>query len=76
MPIYEYRCGDCQSKFELLRSFSRADEPAACPGCGAERGRRLVSVFASFSKGANGEVSSVGGSGCGGCTATSCDTCH
>lgn len=76
MPIYEYNCGDCQSKFELLRSFSRADDPAECPSCATGLGSRLVSRFASFSKSASGEVSSVGGGGCAGCAATSCATCH
>lgn len=76
MPLYEYACGECKTKFELLRTFSRADDPAACPSCGAERGRRLLSVFASFSRGEAGEMTSVGGSGCGSCSATSCATCR
>ena len=33
MPLYEYVCTDCESKFELLRPFSRADEVAECPHC-------------------------------------------
>jgi len=76
MPLYEYVCGECKTKFELLRSYSRADDAAACPGCGVERGRRMLSVFASFSRGESGELSSVGGGGCAGCAATSCATCH
>ena len=44
MPIYEYRCSSCQREFELRRSFSEVDSPAACPTCGSP-GQRLLSVF-------------------------------
>ena len=46
MPIYEYRCPQCQTEFELKRPFSQASEPAPCPKCGTP-GEKLVSVFAS-----------------------------
>lgn len=71
MPIYEYRCAGCQTKFELLRSFSRAGEPAACPNCHSENSRRLISAFACFSKSEGGATTAVGGSSCGG----SCGGC-
>ena len=45
MPIFEYRCKQCGANFESLQS--RSDEPGpSCPGCGAERAERLLSVFA------------------------------
>jgi len=34
MPTYDYECAGCGG-FDALRSVSRRDEPAACPGCGA-----------------------------------------
>jgi putative FmdB family regulatory protein len=44
MPIYEYRCEACEERFEELVS---ADAPApACPRCGAERAKRLLSAQA------------------------------
>lgn len=46
MPIYEYRCPSCGKDFELMRPFSKADEPASCPQCGAAA-EKLLSVFAS-----------------------------
>jgi len=46
MPIYEYHCAKCGKDFELMRPFSKADEPALCPDCGVA-GERLISVFAS-----------------------------
>jgi putative FmdB family regulatory protein len=39
MPIYEYECQACQSKFEVTRKFSETGGNT-CPKCGAE-GRRV-----------------------------------
>ncbi len=64
MPLYEYRCSTCNSEFDLLRPMSRADEDASCPSChnGAQR---MLSTFASFSKGSDGDISPVAGAGVG-----------
>ena len=76
MPIYEYACPKCKSRFELLRPMSRADEAAACPHC-RSKAQRVLSTFACRSKGAEGESSSIGGfNPCGTCSASSCDTCR
>lgn len=47
MPLYEYYCSDCQSKFELLVSYeaSEADD-IVCARCHGSRVRKLLSVFA------------------------------
>jgi putative FmdB family regulatory protein len=43
MPIYEYRCIDCDHELEKLQRMS--DEPLShCPKCGAATLRRLVSA--------------------------------
>ncbi len=39
MPIYEYECSRCSSRFELKRSFSE-NSPVFCPQCGCDA--RLV----------------------------------
>jgi len=75
MPIYEYMCPSCNSKFELRRSFSEAGEAVSCPKCQAPA-RKLFSSFAALSKGAGGEYSSIVGDTCGTCAATSCATCN
>jgi len=78
MPIYEYRCAFCNTKFELLRSISRADEPTVCPNCGHAESKRCLSPFAAFSKGGEGDAApvAVGGSGgCASCSGGSCSTC-
>lgn len=74
MPIYEYVCTDCKLKFELLRPFSQANEGAPCPRC-QNTAERILSSFCSFSKDESGLTSSIGGSSCGSCSATSCNTC-
>ncbi|MDI6845319.1 MAG: zinc ribbon domain-containing protein [Candidatus Saccharicenans sp.] len=41
MPLYEYRCANCQKEFEVLQKVS--DEPlTVCPECGGSL-RRLIS---------------------------------
>jgi putative FmdB family regulatory protein len=47
VPLYEYYCSDCQSKFELLVSYdaSGADD-IVCARCHGGRVRKLLSVFA------------------------------
>ena len=49
MPMYEYKCGDCGNRFELIQKFS--DEPVStCPSCGGKV-RKLVSSSAIQFKG-------------------------
>ncbi|MEE9554698.1 MAG: zinc ribbon domain-containing protein [candidate division Zixibacteria bacterium] len=44
MPIYEYKCNDCDSKFEEL-VFSDAKK-VVCGKCGSENAEKLLSGFA------------------------------
>ncbi len=74
VPIYEYICHNCESKFELLRPLSQASEAASCPCC-HQSAERILSTFACFSTDDSGLTTPVGGNPCGGCSATSCDTC-
>jgi len=45
MPIYEYKCKDCGSKFEVLVYSGSAR--IICEKCGSENSERLMSGFAS-----------------------------
>lgn len=58
MPIYEYRCGECRRKFEKIVLSREIPEAVACPKCGARRTERLVSRFATASKGGEGDLGS------------------
>ena len=67
MPVYEYVCDKCETKFEALRTVSRMDEPAPCPK-GHGSSRRVMSRFAALTKDEYGAAEPVGGGGgCGGC---------
>ena len=45
MPIYEYRCEACESRFEEYLSTSTAPAPA-CPSCASREVSRVYSPFA------------------------------
>lgn len=66
MPLYEYQCRECHARFERLTRHENADT-VACPHCGEDRARRLLSVFASFTPSAAATVAPTGGGcACGG----------
>ena len=84
MPIYEYRCADCDRSFEALVRAGHHDQ-AECPACHGAHLKREMSVFAArVGNGngaaaaqeavANGAAGSAGGC-CGGCGAGACG-CH
>jgi putative FmdB family regulatory protein len=49
MPIYAYRCRECQEKFESFRGIFSSDKEVACPKCSAKNPQRLFSPV--FTKG-------------------------
>jgi putative FmdB family regulatory protein len=66
MPIYEYNCDKCQSKFEkLVKNVANADN-AVCPNCGSMHTSRALSVFAALSSQAGAKSSPPKGM-CGRC---------
>jgi len=75
MPLYEYYCRRCEAKFELLRPMSRSEDPATCPS-GHEEAERVLSLFSSFSKSADGLSTPVGGSPCSSCASGTCSACN
>jgi len=62
MPIYEYRCRDCDHHFQRLQPVTAANTGLTCPRCGSEQVERLLSSFASTSSGATAS----GSRSCGG----------
>jgi putative FmdB family regulatory protein len=62
MPLYEYRCEDCETAFEkLVRAFR---EEVRCPECGSGTVEKLLSTFA-LSSSSRLPPGSGGGCGCG-----------
>ena len=70
MPVYEYQCGTCKSKFDLFVPQRMSTEGVICRSCHGTDVRKLVSSFASLGGGnepAYAEAApSTGGCGCGG----------
>jgi putative FmdB family regulatory protein len=72
MPLYEYICFDCKTRFDALRTMKEADAAIACPKCQGEHTARQLSVFFAHS---DGRVVAQSGSGCAGCAGGACATC-
>ncbi len=56
MPIYEYRCTECDTKFEVRQSIGEDGSELSCPACSAISPERLFSSF--FSSGSGADVCS------------------
>ena len=76
MPVYEYVCRTCDSRFEARRSMADASAPIECPD-GHGDTARLLSVFASVGRAssAGSSTSISAGPPAGGC-GTGCACAH
>ena len=73
MPLYEYECLDCETRFDALRGMSEADDPISCPQCESQETQRMISLFSAV--GDQGVIAGEGGS-CASCSpSASCATC-
>jgi putative FmdB family regulatory protein len=68
MPIYEYRCNQCEREFE--RYVQTAQAAVACPTCRSARVTRRLSVLGALRLG--GTAPAAGMSGGGGCCGGGC----
>jgi len=75
MPIYEYVCFDCQTRFEALRSMANADAPIPCDQCQGEHTSRVVSAAFAHSGGRVVAGGASNGGGCSSCAGGSCNSC-
>jgi len=77
MPIREYKCQDCGSRFEQLVFSVDEENGVVCPSCGAKNLKRCMSVFNHrVPGGADGTGKSSSGSSCGTCSGGTCSTCN
>lgn len=58
MPIYEYRCRACGTKFEKLVSLSARARDVECPACGQRKARKTVSLVGRVSGGVSASTRS------------------
>jgi putative FmdB family regulatory protein len=78
MPLYEYYCADCRTKFEALRPMSKADSVIQCKSCESMRTSRVLSLFATHTKaeGSSASASTFSGPMGGGCCGGHCGCGH
>jgi len=68
MPIFEYKCANCDHSFELLL---RSKETPECPRCGS---KKLVKLMSRFNSNISGGKEALGGT-CSTCSGGTCSTC-
>ena len=70
MPIYDYRCTDCDSTYDVYHKTREIAEDVVCPSCGSTKHTRLMSIPAAavMNGGSASSASSCdsGGGCCGG----------
>ncbi len=59
MPVYEYRCSECNTKFDIFHKSSENKEEVICPKCSSKESKK---VFSSFSSSIDGNTNNFGGS--------------
>jgi len=66
MPLYEYYCSDCSTKFDALRPMDKADATIMCVKCEGRHTSRVLSVFFAARGEAHSDGKAVAATG-GGC---------
>lgn len=46
MPVFEYKCSKCDTKFEIYHKSSINQEEVVCPKCSSKESKKLFSSFA------------------------------
>ena len=74
MPLYEYVCQECGTRFDALRAIKDADQPIPCKLCQSTHTTRKLSVFFAQS-GGKVVAGTSGGDSCGSCAGGNCSHC-
>lgn len=46
MPVYEFRCGKCGTRYEVSCHWEERHKKAVCPKCGSRKSEPVVTSFA------------------------------
>jgi putative FmdB family regulatory protein len=49
MPLYDYRCENCERPFQARHGFS--ETASACPNCGSDKVHRIITTAPSVARG-------------------------
>ncbi|MBN2205848.1 MAG: zinc ribbon domain-containing protein [Candidatus Aminicenantes bacterium] len=74
MPLYEFQCRVCRTRFERLVRIGRESD-VRCPSCGSPEVQKLLSRFG-IQGGDKPSARSASSSGCASCSSKSCNTCR
>jgi len=66
MPLYEYKCKECNSKFEVLHKSADKLADVTCPECHSSNNKKLFSTFSASV--ASGSDVSAGNCASGNCS--------
>ena len=77
MPIFEYKCKQCNSKFEVLHKSSLNQGEVSCPSCNSKENQKLLSTFSATGFSASSSSCASGNCGVepsysGGCSSGMC----
>ncbi|MFA6234240.1 MAG: zinc ribbon domain-containing protein, partial [Bacteroidota bacterium] len=64
MPIFEYRCTDCEQVYDVLHKGAENPDIVQCPSCDS---RSYVKKFSSFAPSVSGSTSSASSCESGSC---------
>lgn len=69
MPIYEFRCSECNSLFEKILMGSADREKIVCDKCGSSKVKKTISAT-SYRLSSGGSSTPFGTGGSGGCSSS------
>lgn len=63
MPLFDFRCRDCGSRFEVLTSYEQSLGEMVCTTCHGKNVRKLIPLVAKRSKGGGDDFGDFGAMG-------------
>lgn len=64
MPIYEYKCRDCNANFEVITSASEQGNAVECSKCGSRKVKKTISASSFRISSGHSSIPSGALSGC------------
>ena len=71
MPIYSYKCSECETCFDLLVGVTAGDKEKKCTKCGSTKITKQLTTFSVRNSGTSEPECSTGT-----CSTGTCPTCY